>query len=191
MTSKKYRHGFKAEANRWADDLRDEMESPRDAPLCPWKLAKFLNIPIIKLSGLPDCDQKTYLMSETGKAQFSATVCFDGLSAFILTNDTHAPKRQSSNIAHEIAHVLMRHPPTAPFDMTGARTYLREYEDEAEWLGPALLLSEKAAMKAYAETGGKPDLVAVLSEKWIISEEVIHMRMNVVGAAKRHRLRRS
>lgn len=185
MSKKKFRYGFKAEANRFALELRDELGvSPHD-PLCPWALAEHLYVPILTLSELPDCAEKRHLTGAQGKAEFSATVCFEGTRAFILNNDVHAIKRQASNIAHELAHVLLGHPPTPPFDENGKREFLREVEDEAEWLGPALLVSDKAAMHAYKLIQNNEYSVTSLSDTWQITEDVIKMRMNVVGARKR------
>lgn len=183
--AKNYRYGFKAEANRLADELRVEMDVLPEQPLCPWKLAAHLAVPILKFTELPDCPEKLYLMQGKGKKEFSATVCYEGITAFIVSNDVHDKKRQASNIAHELAHVLLRHPPAPPFDEDGNRDFLVEIEDEADWLGPALLVSENAAMNAYKliQTGGYT--LSSLSDKWKITEDVLRMRMNLVGARKR------
>lgn len=185
--SKKYRYGFKAEANRFSLELREEMGISPNEPLCPWKLADHLSVPIIELSDLPDCDEKKYLMNGKGKEEFSATVCYGGTKAFIINNDVHIRKRQASDIAHELAHVLMGHPPSPPFDKTGKREFLAEIEKEAEWLGPALLVSEHAALHAYKVIQASQHTLASLSDDWSITEDVIRMRMNAVGAAKRCR----
>ena len=184
---KKFKHGFKAQANRLASEYREELRVPLDAPLCPWKVARHLSIPVLKLSDLPDCDEKFYLMQGKGLKEFSATVCYRGTKAFILNNDAQPIKRQASDIAHEIAHVALGHPPTRPFDEEGNREFLREIEDEAEWLGPAILVSEKAAMRAYRLISTKTYTLESLSDEWQITSEVISMRMNVVGVQKRYR----
>ena len=185
--SKKYRHGFKAVANRFASELREEMGFPIDDPPCPWKLAIHLYIPIIKLSELPDRAEKQYLTNGKGKAEFSATVCYEGTRSSIINNDVHPVKRQASDIAHELAHVLMGHPPTPPFDETGKREILIEIENEAEWLGPALLMSDHAAVRAYKLIQSDQYTLRTLSDDWNVTEDVIRMRMNVVGASKRFR----
>lgn len=43
-------------------------------------------------------------------------------------------------------HGLLLYPPKAPFHDHGSRHYHREIWEEANWLGPALLVSEEAAM---------------------------------------------
>lgn len=183
--AKKYRHGFKAESNRTAHELRIEMKVLPEDPLCPWKLAAHLSVPILKFTNLPDCHEKRYLMQGKGKKEFSATVCYKGIKAFILNNDVHDMKRQASNIAHELAHVLLGHPPAPPFDEEGKRDFLVEIEDEAEWLGPALLVSEDAALHAYKLIQSEVHTLSSLSDKWMVTEDVLRMRMNLVGAKKR------
>ncbi|EFO28607.1 putative toxin-antitoxin system, toxin component [Roseibium sp. TrichSKD4] len=81
----------------------------------------------------------------------------------------------------------MRHHPTALFDADGNRDFIRAIEDEAEWLGPALLVSEEAALFAYRQIQLGTETVQTLSDKWTISVDVINMRMNVVGAKRRFR----
>lgn len=185
--AKKYRHGFKAESNRTARELRVELKIRPEHPLCPWRLANHLAVPILKFTELPDCEAKQYLMQGKGKNEFSATVCYEGLKAFIVNNDVHAPKRQASNVAHELAHVLLGHPPAPPFDEEGKRDFLAVIEDEAEWLGPALLVSEEAAMNAYKLIRSKAYTLSSLSDEWAVTEEVLRMRMNLVGAKNRYR----
>jgi Zn-dependent peptidase ImmA (M78 family) len=185
--AKKYRYGFKAEANRFAHELRVELEILPEHPLCPWLLAEHLAVPILKFTELPDCGEKLYLMKGKGKKEFSATVCYDGFKAFIVNNDVHEAKRQASNVAHELAHILLGHPPARPFDEDGKREFLAEIEDEAEWLGPALLVSEEAAINAYKLIQSKTYTLSSLSDEWKVTEDVLRMRMNLVGARKRFR----
>ncbi|PJN92515.1 hypothetical protein CNY89_29025, partial [Amaricoccus sp. HAR-UPW-R2A-40] len=49
-----------------------------------------------------------------------ATVCYDGYAAFVIYNNTHAPVRQASNIAHELAHIVLGHPPLPLIKADGA-----------------------------------------------------------------------
>lgn len=187
MKATKLRRGFVSESNRWAIELREELALPPNAPLCPWKLAAHLGIPIYRLSELPDCDEKSALREKRQGHDFSAAVCFDGMAAFIVINDAHDPKRQASDIAHEIAHILLRHPPANPFQQNGVREFSAEHELEAERLGPTLLVSDAAALKAfYLIEEGYYEL-AGLSNAWGLSRDVIQMRVNLSGARKRIR----
>lgn len=181
----KLRRGFVAEANRWALDLREELGLAADDPLCPWRLAKHLDVPVYRLSQLPECGERAILLEKRHGHDFSGAVCFDGLAAFIVINDAHEAKRQISDIAHELAHILLRHPPSNPFQDNGVREFSAEHELEAERLGPALLISDAAALRACRMiTNGRYHL-ASLSDAWGISREVIQMRINLSGARRR------
>ena len=114
--------------------------------------------------------------------------CFEGLKAFIFLNDANEPKRQASDIAHEIAHILLRHTPVNPFVPGGKREYSPTDELEAETLGPALLVSEAAALRAYRLIQTRQHSLFSLSNEWMVTEDVIRWRMNAVGANKRVKL---
>ena len=157
-------------------------------PLCPWKLAEHLGVPVINASNVVDLDTARYLASEQGKREVSALVSFEGLAAQIIVNDAHSYKRLASNVAHELAHVVLRHPPTDLFHEDGTRNFNTDAENEANWLGPALLMSEEAALRVFSLITKGHTTLMDYSNEYQISEEVIQMRMNVVGAKRRVRL---
>lgn len=156
-------------------------------PLCPWELARHLEVPVLNASKVVDPETALYLASEQGKREVSALVCFEGLAAKIILNDAHSYKRLASNVAHELAHVVLRHPPTDLFHDDGTRNFNTDAENEANWLGPALLMSEEAALNAYSLIAKGHTTLSAYSDEFQISEEVIQMRMNVVGARRRMR----
>ncbi len=180
-----YRRGFKAEANAYPREMRQELGlSPID-PLCPWTLAPNLGFEIIKLIDYSEHipDEVVYLRSVAGRKQFSAvTITRDGV-AIIIHNDTHDPKRQAANIAHELAHGILIHKPQPVFDAFGSRHFDPEQEKEATWLGPALLVSEEAALH-IVEQGLS---IGEASDRYGASEDVVRMRLNVTAAYRRAR----
>ena len=106
---------------------------------------------------------------------------FDGREPLIIYNDTHAQKRQAADIAHELAHSLLMHPPEPPINTNGSRHCDDALEDEANWLGPALLVSEEAAIH-IAEQGREINLA---SDRYDASPQFVRMRRNVMGATIR------
>ena len=103
----------------------------------------------------------------------------------MLLNDTHSQKRLAADLAHEVAHVVLHHPPRPLFVADGVRSFSPEHEGEAEWLGPALLVSEEAALYAHRLMEDGEATLEQLSDRWTVSTDVIRMRTNVMGAAKR------
>lgn len=178
----KLRRGFKTEANQYAREFREELELAHHAPLCPWKLAEHLAIPVFRLTTLRrDAPEEVAFLLNDGKEFFSAVTIFHGLRRSILHNDKNAPTRQASDISHEIAHAVLGHPPTAPFNEVGCRNINREIEDEAAWLGAALLISEEAAISIVRSQMTMHDA----SRTYGASPALLKMRINVTGARRR------
>ena len=179
------RRGFKSEANWYARELRRELGLEPADPIALKPLAAALGFRIRTLADYAEDHPEAvaYLRSVSGQAEFSAvTVCVAG-KRIVIVNDAHGAKRCAANIAHELAHGVLNHPPAETFNAVGARTYNAEQEEEAKWLGPALLVSEEAAL-LIVERGWSS---ATASNRYGASEEVVRMRLNVTGAFKRAR----
>jgi Zn-dependent peptidase ImmA (M78 family) len=94
---------------------------------------------------------------------------------------------QAANIAHELAHGLLMHPFAPLTGANGARIFDRQLEDEANWLGPALLISEKAAM-VIAE---RDQPHALACDEYGVSQDLLSMRLRVTGGLIRISRRRA
>ena len=176
------RHGFKAEANRWARDLRLEQRLSPESPMCPWQLCDHLGLSLTPLSDFEATVPQAvaYLRSTQGQKDFSGVTLQWGIERFIVYNDAHDEGRQASDIAHEIAHALLQHPVPSAF-ADGQRTHNEEHEAEANWLGPALLISDEAAVAIVARRMPMEKAAKIYGT----SLEVMQMRINVSGARKR------
>ena len=177
------RHGFKTEANWYAREMRRELNIPAHDALCPWKLAKHLDFPVLPLTFYEAVEPKAvaYFRSRLGQREFFFFFIFQGNARLIVHNDAHDPDRQASNIAHELAHGLLLHPPKPPIDEHGSRHYNPVLEEEANWLGPALLVSDEAAVRVVRLGLTVPAAAALYK----VSGPVMQMRINVSGARKR------
>lgn len=123
-------------------------------------------------------------MTVTDQEVFSAVTVFNGRKRLIAHNDSHHPRRQAANIAHEISHAILGHPPTPPFTDSGERflnTKVQELEDEANWMEPGLLISEEAALHIVSNKISLSDAVTLYG----VSQQLIQMRINVTGAKRR------
>ncbi|HET8892202.1 MAG TPA: ImmA/IrrE family metallo-endopeptidase [Candidatus Angelobacter sp.] len=157
------KHGFKAEAERISTELRAELNLDSDARLDPRELAEHLAIPIINLTRLSRAAQGSSFgpyFTDTAPDSFSAVTVFEGYSRFIVHNDTHHPHRQSSNLTHEISHTVLEHDPAPVAASDGNRFWDSEIEEEASWLGAALLVPREAALQMIL-TGCTPEEIAV------------------------------
>jgi len=182
------RRGFKKEAHALAREVRADLGLAPADPLDPFALAGSLEIPVYPVSDLRDgAAEAVRHLTERDPSAFSAVTIFEGMHKTIWHNDGHALVRQRSNLAHEIAHALLFHTPGSDPDPVHARPWDRIAEDEAQWLGGALLVSEEAAV-ALARAG--TDLVSGAA-RYGVSTEMLTFRLNVTGAVIRaHRSKR-
>lgn len=176
------RRGFKVEANGWSRDLRRELGLPAEGPMCPRQLCDHLGLPLIELSKLEANPRYiAFFTGGPGRREFSAVTLQQGGKRWIVHNDGHDRGRQASNIAHEIAHALLRHPVPALLGEDGRRSHNPDHEEEANWLGPALLISDEAALFIVQTRMS----VSNAAEFYGASRDVVQMRINVSGARKR------
>lgn len=176
------RRGFKAEANDIAREVRTELGLAPTDPLDPWRLAQQLDIPVQTLSSMREnAPFAAYHFSQVDSDAFSAVTVFRGRERHIIHNDFHSRGRQASNLAHELAHALLHHPPTPALNKVRSRNWDQTVEDEANLLGGALLVSEEAALMIARKQWSIPQAAL----HYGVSEDMIRFRLNVTGAQKR------
>ena len=185
-----FERGFKTEANAIALEVRPELGLKQQSPLCPWSLADHLHIPVLTLEVLAnnnlDIAGHVDYLARREPQVFSAITIFDGVRRHIVHNHAHAPTRQRSDLAHELAHALLQHPPHPPFCTTGQRTYDSKLEAEAGWLGPVLLVPNEAARWAVAN-GMDEDSAG---RHFGVSPGLINFRFRMSGARRLSRYMR-
>lgn len=179
------RRGFKSEANVTSRELRRELRLEPTAPVCAFALCDHLEVTLLKVSDFVATHPEAvgYLSGEGGRDEFFAmTLC--GVSPrAIIYNDAQSSWRTAADIAHELAHLLLLHPSHRLSDASGRRHFDADLEAEANWLGPAILASEEAAL-AIASRGLS---VRDAAREYGVSHELMQMRLNVTGAWRRVR----
>lgn len=158
-----------------------EMELKPIDPLDPFYLAEMLCIDVTPISDLIlTCPDIGYFI-QNGRGEFSAITLFEDVKRHIYHNDSHHLHRQHSNIAHEIAHALLLHPPSPPLTEQGERSFDAEIEAEANWLAGALLVSEQAAL----HIARRKMPINLAASEYQVSEQMMQYRLNVTGAYAR------
>jgi Zn-dependent peptidase ImmA (M78 family) len=174
--------GFKAYATRLALDVRAELGLAALEPLDPWLLADHLEIEIDTVSSFRDEAPHSMVLGGSERAAFSAVTVLDESRRRIVVNDFHSLSRQTNSIAHELSHGLLMHPPAPPFDpRTTLRIHVPVIEQEASYLGGALLVTEAAALAVVANGYN----VREAADHYGVSEELMRWRINMTGATKR------
>ncbi len=179
-----FRRGFKARANDIALGLRKQLGLSKTAPLDPRAVFDRLSIQIVPLSRFRrECPPDTAaLLSHSGG--FSAMLLAVGPGKrIVIHNDFHSPRRQLSNLAHELAHILLAHP--AELVCTGDLTRRADsvVEAEAAYLGGCILVPNEAANRIAFS--GIDSCQAAAS--YGVSEEMIIYRLRMSGSTKRVR----
>lgn len=189
-----FRPGFLQDAESIAEQVRAELGIGNLRRLDALALAAKLEIPVLSLSqirqlpsSLPDLDEAIDLLIGDEQSALSAMTVFCGTKRLIVFNDCHSLERQASDVTHELAHSLLLHPPSVSIDHRGCRAWNTAIEDEATYLGGALLVPGKAA-RWIAKSGMT---IAAAAERFGCSEQMIRWRINASGGARWMRRARS
>lgn len=183
--------GFKAWAERTAANIRRDLGLSMTQPLDPRVLAKDLGIRVISpedIRGLAG-DILTQLLEKDPSGWSAATLLFE-TKTIVIYNPRNSKGRQASDIIHELAHVILGHEPSQiVFSEDGqiaTRTFDRKQEDEANWLGWALLLPREALMAARHARLATPQI----AERYGVSEKLVGFRLQMTGVEMQMRRRR-
>jgi len=173
----KLRHGFKAEAERLALELRAELGLGRRDRVDPQALADLYGIPVVDASELEAPTGKVDYLAAVESGAWSAITVFHGTRRMIVLNDRHDPRRRANSLAHELAHVFLEHEPAPVLHPDGSRTWSDTVEAEANELGAQILIPTQTA-RELAIQGRDPDYVA---DQFEVSTHLARWRLNVSG----------
>ncbi len=111
----------------------------------------------------------------------------EGDAIAIIVNPTHPKTRQLNTLAHEWAHIHLRHKPNRVDHFENGLLLLSDYpaeiEDEANWLGGALL-APRDGLLFHRKSGLEPAQVA---EHYGISTELANWRLRMTGVERQLR----
>jgi len=176
----KLRRGFKTEAQSYAVEYRGQLSLRASDPLDMFRLAEHLDVPVHPLSTLKaELSTECYrLMTESTKSPWSGVTLHFGHRKEIVYNDSHAPTRQQSDLAHELAHVILGHPASELMTESGGRHYNQELEEEAIYFSGILLVPHDAAIAVvYRDIS-----IEVAAQIYNVSPSMMRMRINTSGA---------
>lgn len=175
--------GFKAWAERTASAVRVELGLTPTQPFDPHRLASHLGIriinPLVDLPGLAS-DILAQLFERDPWGWSAATLQIEN-KAIIIYNPKKSKGRQASDLIHELAHVMLGHEPAQMvFSQDGqiaTRTFNQAQEDEANWLGWALLLPREALVAARRSRMAN----AQIAEAYGVTERLVGYRVQMTG----------
>lgn len=179
------RRGFKAEAERRAQAARESLGLGPMTKLDPWSYAEFLGAHVLGANELDLPPQHAAQLLQHDPDSWSGmTLAEDGLLLIVL-NSAQSLRRQCSTLMHELAHFILDHTPStvqlSPAGLVLLSDYSDDQEEEADWLGAALLLPQVALL--HHRGAGRS--VADIAREFGVSEDLCHWRCRMTGVEKR------
>jgi Zn-dependent peptidase ImmA (M78 family) len=184
------RRGFKADAERRAVSARAELGLPPTGPLCPWIYAAHLGVLVFEARDLAlPAEHMKQLLVRDPDSWSGMTLAEDGVHLVVL-NSAQSRARRAATLMHEIAHISLDHAPSevsvSPSGLVLLSDYSADQEDEADWLGGALLLPEPALLHHRGQ--GTP--VGQIAAQYGVSEQLCTWRCRMTGVEKRMAFKR-
>ena len=173
--------GFKAKAEREAVRLRQEL-SLRPASVLPINLlAGHLDVTVVSAETLIPLERLEEIERLQAFAFSAATFDIKGRH-IVVTNPLRTPGRLASDVAHEVAHLLLKHELGEVREIDGVlfRTCKPDEEEQATVFGGTILLPRPLLMKA-ALAGKGPEEIA---DECGVTVEMARFRFNTTGVAK-------
>jgi Zn-dependent peptidase ImmA (M78 family) len=175
------RRGFKAEAERTATALREQLGLKPHDLIDITQLAKHLDVAVVSADELIDVGRLEEIERIQAFAFSACTFHIQGRN-IIVTNPLRQPGRRVSDIAHELAHLILRHDLTEIRVVAGVpfRTCRADQEEEATALGGTILLPRPLLLKA-ARNGHD---TATIARLYGVTDEMARYRYNTTGIGR-------
>ena len=175
--------GFKTKCENLSAEIRKKLDLEKSDPLSPEALANYLGVYLLKPTEIEQLSEQSQLqLLKTDKGSWSAvTISYLGTD-LIAYNPTHSPWRYSSDIMHELSHIILAHKPSqivilSPDSQIAIRDYNQDLEEEATWLSGCLLLPREALLST--KKSGISNKAACF--KYSVSMDLLNFRMNKTG----------
>jgi Zn-dependent peptidase ImmA (M78 family) len=182
------RRGFKTDAERIAQLVRQDLGLGPLDPLDCFALAEEWGIPVVSLGelredGASDASIKRLLSADAG---FSATTICVGHRRLIVYNPRHASGRRANSVAHEVSHMILEHVPAPAIGAGGCRHWNAQEEAEADWLAGVLLVPRDSALAWMLRSGDIEEGAAHFG----VSVNLFRWRVNHTGVMRQVEARR-
>lgn len=175
------RRGFKADAERLASSVRKEMGKRPGEHVNAVEFARYASAEVRcadELTSLAKLEQ----LDELQPGAFSACTFSIGDRHIVVYNPLATPGRTQSDIAHEMAHLLLNHSVKTVETIGGVSFFTcdSDEEQEANWLAGCLLLPRPLLLQA-AKRGMDS---AAIAEAYNVSEAMVAFRLRTTGVQR-------
>lgn len=173
--------GFKAKAERIAEEHCEAIDAADDEPLDLQQLAQRVGAHIIAADQLVPLERMQEIERLQAFAFSACTFEIDG-RFFVVYNPLHKLARRASDIAHELAHLILKHDLSEVQYVHGIpfRTCRPDQEEEATTLAAAILLPRRLLLAAARNGQSYGDV----AKRHKVTSEMARYRWNVTGVQR-------
>ena len=190
-----FSRGFKAWSERTALGFRRDLQTDPSGAIDPHEIARHLDIlvwtphDVAHVVDLAEVHLDQLLKHDP--SSWSAVTLILPLHKVIILNSNHALVRQNSDLMHELAHLILEHKP-ARVDVTSGKlmildTYDKFQEEEANWLGGAILVPRDALLEVLSRNRRNENAASHFN----VSTQMIEWRCRMTGIDRQLSRRRS
>lgn len=175
--------GFKTKCENTSIEIRRELGLKKHNPLSPEALSEYLGVCLLDPTGIKYLSKQSLqqLLNRDKDSWSAVTISYLDID-IIVYNPTHSPRRRSSDIMHELSHIILGHKPSqivllTPDSQIALRDYNQDREEEAIWLSGCLLLPREAliSIKRRGLSNSKA------CYEYGVSSDLLTFRMNMTG----------
>ena len=163
--------------------------SPHSDPMDAVKLAEHIGCIVRPADALVDIARLEELNRIQDDAFFACTFELPENRHAIVFNPLMSHTRRNSDIAHEVAHIVLGHR-LSRLERLGTVAFLscdKQQEEEAAWLSGCLLLPRFALIHDLMRKRRKPSTIA---KHRVLSNDLVDYRVRVTGGSTTSRCRR-
>lgn len=176
------RRGFKSECERIAERVRAATRLSTGAQVTPEALAQHLDVELVAGDELLPLARFRDLHNLQPGAFSACTFPPIAGRTVIVYNPLSSKGRRNSDLAHELAHILLGHE-LSRIETIGESTFLScdpQQEEEAAWLASCLLLPRGLLLEEVRH--GRT--AAAIARKYEVAEAMASFRVNVTGVLR-------
>lgn len=173
--------GFKTQAERISEELRAKVSAPLSKPLNLAAVAEQLGVRVISAADLVPLERLQEIESIQTFA-FSACTFEINEQHVIVYNPIMSAGRQASDIAHELAHIILEHDLAEIQYLDGIpfRTCQPGQEEEATALGGTLLLPRKLLL----QLARRDATIEQVAKRFGVTRNMAQFRWNTTGVER-------
>ena len=175
--------GFKTKCENISFVIRKALSLKKHDPLSPKALAEHLGVSLLNPIDIENLSEAScnQLLRGDSKSWSAVTISYLGVD-IIAYNPTHSKARHSSDVMHELSHIILGHKPSqivflSPDTKIALRDYNQALEEEATWLAGCLLLPRDALLSISLSGISSTDAC----RKYGVSKDLLNFRMNMTG----------